>query len=156
MEKKFERHFVEISPLIKKLIHSKRDSFVVLALLVVESYFRPYGLRLLEYIYWTFMLFIRRKSVDNISLGLAQIKYKYWRMIGFPKSNWVRDLKTMESPYYNYDCCKAYLLKHCKNYEKLDYSNILKIYNGDYSKYYLKLFSKTMWLLKKNVYTNEI
>ncbi|MCK4448227.1 MAG: hypothetical protein KAW56_14240 [Candidatus Marinimicrobia bacterium] len=154
MKKNFERHFIKTLPLIRKLTRSGRNSSIVLSLLLVESYFRPSYLQFLEYISWILMLFFHRQQADNISLGFAQIKYKYWKMLNSSKSNSITDIKKMTSIYFNYDYCDIYLSYHCKNYKDLDYSSIIKLYNGNYTKYYYKLFSLSMELLKQNLKTS--
>jgi|GEM_PF-5716412 len=146
----FERHFARNLPIIMKLSHSGRKEMIVLSLLLVESYFRSAFSRFLEYSYWVLMILFDRKRADNISLGFAQIKYKYWKMLGSSKSGLVKDFIKVTSLYFNYDYCNSYLSYHCKNYKDLDYSSIIKLYNGNYTKYYYKLFSQSMELLKQN------
>ena len=147
----FERHFARNLPIMMKLTHSGRKEMIVLSLLLVESYFRSAFSRFLEYSYWILMILFDRQRADNISLGRAQIKYKYWKMLSSSKSSLVKDFKKITSFYFNYDFCDAYLSYHCKNYKELDYSSIIKLYNGNYTKYYYKLFSQSMQLLRRNL-----
>jgi len=149
MMKNFERHFARNLPLISKLAHSGRKEVIILSLLLVESYFRSTFSRFLEYLYWILMKLFNRQRVDGITLGYAQIKYKYWRKLSSSKSSLAKDFKEMTSIFSNYDYCYSYLSYHCEDFKDLDYSIIVKLYNGNYTQYYYKLFLQSIVLLRQ-------
>lgn len=146
--KNFERYFDKTYHIINKLTRSGRKNLTVLSLLLVEGYFRPSYIRFLEYIYWILMLLLHSQKANDISLGFAQIKYKYWKMFCPSMDNWTRHIKEMTCVYANYDNCYSYLRYHYKDFEELGYSKILKTYNGHSTEYYCKLFRKSIELLK--------
>lgn len=136
-------HIQKMITKIIELIDSGRNDSIVITFLVLESYFRPFGWRILEYIYWTLT-----GNLD-ISLGIAQLKAK--NNILFNNNNFLsrlKNIKKLESFKYNYDIINLYLKKAIRY--SMDEKQICKYYNGEC----VGIFYVTYFMYAKNQVDN--
>ncbi len=128
---RFKRHLRRMTAVIEKLEASGRDDATVLAILTVESFYRPRALRLLEYLGWLGLTMLRHDRARMISVGRGQLQLVHWRSLGLIESHrfsierWakVRDVRA------NYDACRRYLNRHGMLAER-DTSVLTSVYTG--------------------------
>jgi hypothetical protein len=108
----FERHLARSAPVLDELRARGHDSPNVLALLVVESFYRPAPTRAVEYAFWATASALGR-PIDKLSVGRAQLQLIHWRSLGLLEDTrfsraalaQVRDLEA------NYIACSRYLAR---------------------------------------------
>lgn len=115
-------------------MENNREDSTIIALLLLESYFRPIKWRLIEYIYW-----IITGDLD-ITLGIAQIKVKNNSLLNNDNIlSRIKSIRNLESFKYNYDSIKVYLNK--SPISKINIVEICKYYNGeDVEGFYVNYF----------------
>jgi len=100
--------------MIRELEASGRRDPNVLAILTVETFYRPRGLRLLEYLGWLALTLLRSDRARKISVGPGQLQVVHWQDLGLIDSDGfsiercarVRDVEA------NYEACRRYLSRH--------------------------------------------
>lgn len=118
----FYNHLTKNTELIKFLKGKNLNQPNVLAILLIETYYRPLYFRLFEYLYWVIT------GNNNITIGLSQIKVSYIKQL--QNLGWVKRLKfieNLESYIQNYILIKQYLDANSNLKSDLD---ICKYYNG--------------------------
>jgi hypothetical protein len=99
------------------------------AITATEMQFRPFLYRLTEYIY-ACLLFIFRKDLANISLGISQISIRHYQtMEGVSQSQAL--LRSMSARENLRMCCRLIEKLNCKNLEELR-----QAYNGKSTAFY--------------------
>lgn len=109
-EARFKRHLRRLAPLLSRLRREGRSEPNVLAILAVESFYRPAPLRLLEYVAWAVLSFLPTRH-GHVSVGMAQIRLHNLVELGLIDStrfsldrlNRVRGLEAA------YEACSRYL-----------------------------------------------
>jgi len=108
------------------------------AILWVESVLRPQFIRYIEY------MCLKLYSSEDITVGLSQLKVKYWKIFISKLTIDVRlSVKTFENPRINFQAVSWYL-------SHFDYSSLLdvsKVYTGKYNYYYASLLQKALFIL---------
>ncbi|MCR2805947.1 hypothetical protein [Paenibacillus soyae] len=115
---------------------------IPLAIMIVENEFRPFIVRLIEYLYLFICLRFNREKALNISIGVAQVKYKYWLEYYTGTDNYSSfyNIFFFEDPIKNYDLVEWYL-----NQRKFRNSiEISEIYTGAKNIYYANKIDKAM------------
>lgn len=109
----FERHLARSGPVLAQLRAGGHTSANVLALLLVESFYRPRPARVVEYVFWAAASAIGRPSVERLSLGRAQLQLTHWRSLGLLED--VRfsrkALARVRDPEANYLACSRFLAR---------------------------------------------
>ncbi len=111
---RFRLHVHRTRPLIRSLEAKGLSEPNVLAILTVETFYRPAALRMLEYVVWLAVSVFGGTRVGSISLGRAQVQLAHWRELGlidsvrfsFERFALVRDVET------NYEVCRRYLRRN--------------------------------------------
>lgn len=106
----FERHLARLAPAFDGLRARGHDNPNVLAILAVESYYRPRAIRAVEYALWALASALGR-PVDRLSVGRAQLQLVHWRALGvladtrFNRESLAR-VRDFEA---NYRACRRFL-----------------------------------------------
>jgi hypothetical protein len=110
-EARFERHLRRKMPMIEELRRRGRGDPNVLAILAVESFFRPALARAIEYLQWLVLTLRNSEAVAGISVGHAQVQLTAWVEAGMMTTPWfsLRRLSLARSPEANYEACRRYL-----------------------------------------------
>lgn len=110
----FERHLARSVPVLEELRARGHTSPNVLALLVVESFYRPRWARAVEYAFWAAATAIGRPSVERLSLGRTQLQLMHWRSLGLLEdTRFSREaLARVRDPEANYLACSRFLARH--------------------------------------------
>lgn len=122
----------------------------IVSLLITEMFFRRSFDRFVEYLAWIFIGFICPSKIEKLSIGIAQIQLKHWFSLGYINSlrpSW-KSFCTITNPNINYNACKDYLKREGYN-SGFSLLEITRLYTGRPRKYYLKIFSTTLQLLKE-------
>lgn len=114
----------------------------VIALIIVETYYRKLLFRLLEYLYWVI------SGNNEITLGLSQLKARYIKTFSklsiFQRFN---SILKLESYVNNYFLVESYLNKNNMMYA--DDNSICKFYNGEASSiHYMRNFKEAKSYIK--------
>lgn len=92
----------------QKIHNESRQNLLPSAILWVETIFRPLWFRVIEYIFLLLCISIKSGHVQNITIGLAQLKYRMWKEFlkynGKPMSFF-----SFEDPVTNYQAISWYL-----------------------------------------------
>ena len=138
----FRKYLISQGDRILQLKRRNLKNTNVIALIIVETYYRKPLFRLLEYLYWII------SGDDNITLGLSQLKVKYIKNF----SNlgiWgrVNSILKLESYVNNYFLVEGYLNR--KNVMYADDNAICKFYNGENSSsHYIRNFKQAKLYVK--------
>jgi hypothetical protein len=111
---RFRLHLRRTRRLIRSLEEKGLREPNVLAILTVETFYRPAALRMLEYVAWFALSAFRAERVRRMSIGRAQVQLVHWRELGlidsvrfsFGRFARVRNAGT------NYEACRRYLDRH--------------------------------------------
>ena len=103
----------------------------MLAVLVVESFYRPRWARAVEYAFWAAASAIGRPSVERLSLGRAQLQLIHWRSLGIlEETRFSREaLARVRDPEANYLACSRFLARHGMLAERAEIA-LAKAYTG--------------------------
>lgn len=82
MEPRFERHLARSRPRLERLRQEGDEHPNVLALLAVESFYRPRWRRAGEYVLWAALSLTAPRRLARLSLGPAQVQLRHWRALG--------------------------------------------------------------------------
>lgn len=108
---RFSLHLRRTRRLIRGLEEKGLCEPNVLAILAVETFYRPAALRMVEYVAWLALSVFGHERVRTMSIGRAQVQLVHWRDLGLIDSvrfsvgrlGRVRDAET------NYEACRRYL-----------------------------------------------
>lgn len=115
---------------------NRRDPFI--AIVLVESYFRPLWFRLIEYIVFVILFKLKLNKYMTLSIGMCQIRaidwMDYFQVVGieFSISNILRNSENI------YSCASA-VRWYFENRKKEKARTISGIYTGSYNIFYEKL-----------------
>lgn len=131
----FNQHLIKNKKKIIRLKSRNLNNSSVIALILVETYYRKWIFRLFEYIYWIV------SSDIEVTIGLSQIKVKYIKTLkGLNAFQKVKYIIYMESYIDNYFLVKQYIDKNI-NTGCNDTKLICRTYNGiQVSKHYIEFF----------------
>jgi hypothetical protein len=106
--RRFRRHVKRTIPHMAAL--RDRGNANVLAILLVETFYRPRLVRWLEYLIWM-TTSLARGTRETISVGPAQLQLRHWRDAGLLDGVdfSLRRLATVSSLEANYEACRRYL-----------------------------------------------
>lgn len=126
------------------LYQTGRVNPVVCSIIIIETYFRPWSLRLLEIIVW-----IITKN-QNLTIGLAQAKAFTWNRMGeFQKKNLFSRMSFLNCYKANYDIVFNSLLLN--NINMCNLEEVVRFYNGDcYRKSYLNFLKYAVMVLSQD------
>lgn len=114
----------------KKLITNSDK--IALAIILVENQLRPLIWRYLEYIYMSLLSIFQSEKIFNVSIGLGQLKYRYWKEYYTIYSYSILDIRVYENVEINFELVKWYLC----NYKIENFGDISLCYTGKRNKYY--------------------
>jgi hypothetical protein len=111
---RLRRHLRRLRPVLARLRAQGRDEPNVLAILAVESFYRPRLLRGFEYAAWAALSILMLDRVTRLSVGRAQMKLENWVAVGLLDSTrfsaaGLRRVRKAESCY---EACRRYLGAH--------------------------------------------
>jgi hypothetical protein len=110
-EARFRRHLRRYQPVLQRLRASGRSDPNVLAIVAVESFYRPRLLRAVEYVLWALISVVAERPAGRISVGVAQLKLANWvetGMIDGTRFSLPR-LRRVRDPEMNFDACRRFL-----------------------------------------------
>jgi hypothetical protein len=146
---RFERHLRRTLPRLRDLQSDGHDDANVLAILAVETFFRPRLARGIEYLAWFAMSLCRRQAVALLSVGTAQAKLEHWRAYGLIESERFsfRALAGVTSLPANYDLCCRFLASRRALHE-CDIHAVALAYTGGARRQYVELLSTARTALR--------
>lgn len=149
---RFERHLQRTLPRLRNLQSEGHDNANVLAILAVESFFRPRLVRGIEYLAWFAMSLWRRQTVCLLSVGTAQAKLEHWRAFGLLESERFspRGLAKVTRLPANYDLCRRFLGSRRALHEP-DLHALALAYTGGSRRQYVELLSTARTAVKSTV-----
>jgi hypothetical protein len=111
---RLRRHLRRLRPVFVQLRGQGRDEPNVLAILAVETFYRPRLLRGLEYVAWATLSILMMDRVRRLSVGMAQMRLENWVAVGLLDSTrfsaaGLRRVRKTESCY---EACLRYLGAH--------------------------------------------
>ena len=118
-----------------------RDDPLPVAVLWVETSFRPIWIRILEYMYLKICEILAPKRAERITIGLAQMKMWYWKEFMKTKFDKVPSIADLENPVVNYYAIKWYFLQNGTMLTLLDVS---RVYTGQTNAYYAILLDEAL------------
>lgn len=138
----FRKYLISQEGIILQLKRRNLKNTDVIALIIVETYYRKPLFRLLEYLYWII------SGDDDITLGLSQLKVRYIKTLAnLGILGRVKSILKLESYVNNYFLVEGYL--NIKNMMYADDNSICKFYNGeDSSSHYIRMFKEVKLYVK--------
>jgi hypothetical protein len=108
---RFSLHLRRIRRLIRGLEAKDLREPNVLAILAVETFYRPAAVRMLEYVLWLALSAFGLERIRSMSIGRAQVQLVHWRDLGLIDSvrfsfGRLARVRSLES---NYEACRRYL-----------------------------------------------
>jgi len=79
---RFERHLQRVKRRMQGLALSGAGEINVLAILAVESFYRPRIARALEYVTWALLSALSSTRVATLTVGMSQAQLCYWEELG--------------------------------------------------------------------------
>jgi hypothetical protein len=128
---RFERHLLRLGPRLDRLRAAGEDHLTVLALLAVESFYRPRWRRAGEYVLWMLLSLAAPRRLEMLSLGPAQVQLRHWRRHGFLASVRFtpRRLAIVRDWAVNARLCRAFLADHGA-LDETDPDRLTRLYTG--------------------------
>lgn len=110
-ELRFRLHLRRMRRKLDRLRRNGRSNPSVLAILAVETFYRPLPLRMLEYAGWFLLSALRSSSASGLTVGVAQAQLQHWHDLGPLESNRfsLDSLARVRELESNYEVCRAYL-----------------------------------------------
>lgn len=141
MKMMIQKHIDNNRSIIYGLVKRGYDDENIISLILVETYFRTFEFRILEYLYW--ILF----KDNSLTLGLAQINMNNIPFIKDKKRlKFIKYIHYLESPKVNYELIQLFLKKHNIDSDE----ELCKYYNGKETTYeYVSHFKYCKAYLKK-------
>jgi hypothetical protein len=132
----FERHLSRSVPVLDSLRARGHTNPNVLAILMVESFYRPRHVRAAEYAFWAAASAVRTPSVERLSVGRAQVQLTHWQSLGLLEdTRFSRDaLARVRDAETNYVACQRFLERAGTLTEREDGALALS-YTGASSRY---------------------
>lgn len=121
---------------------------LVLAIMAVESFFRPLTWRLAEYALWACLSLIwceaTQYRVQRISVGIAQIQLRTWVQSGNLKSLRFSSssLRKVLSARANYDACLSVITS--RKLLDVELAVVVECYTGGRRAYYSRLLQQSL------------
>ena len=143
----FLKHLDRTKYLRTSLYRQGASSAIIVAILAVETYFRPLAWRVAEYILWMLLSIhwnARTKwRVDRISVGSAQIQLRNWVQAGLINDTRfsIKRLLVVLDLFSNYKACEAFILARCQS---TCLFSLVDVYTGGKRLYYLRLLKLTI------------
>lgn len=139
----FRNYLISKKSEIYLLKYRKLNNPNVIALILVESYYRKPLFRVIEYLYWII------SGSNEMTLGLSQMRARYIKTLkNLNMMQRVKYVIKLESYINNYFLVESYLNKNKKLDFNDDYS-ICKYYNGtNSSKHYIRSFKEAKLYIK--------
>jgi hypothetical protein len=140
---RFERHLGRMAPDIQELRAAECSNVNALALLSVESFFRPRPARLLEYAAWVLLSLAGRRWAGRLSVGRSQAQVRHWRRLGViddERFSFER-LARARSLHANYLVCLRFLSAH-RATDLGDERILAWIYAGAHREHYAPLLAR--------------
>ena len=81
-EPRFAAHLRRLRPRLERLRQEGEGHTDVLALLAVESFYRPRCRRAGEYLLWAALSLAAPRRLARLSVGPAQVQLRHWRTLG--------------------------------------------------------------------------
>jgi hypothetical protein len=108
---RFRRHLCRLSPVLERLRRGGRSDPNVLAIVAVESFYRPRLLRALEYAAWALASVVTPRLTGAVSVGMAQLKLANWVEVGMLDQAGfsLERLRRVRDPELNFDACRRFL-----------------------------------------------
>lgn len=100
----FRKHLRRSREWVQDLLNAGYGRPDIIALLLVETYFRPTWKRFLEYAVLPILRLVANDRAEHLSVGLAQLQLRHWHRVA--KNLTLRDF---ENPITNYEACRAHL-----------------------------------------------
>ena len=139
----FDEYLISKKNDIIMLKYRKLNDANVLALMLVETYYRKPLFRFYEYLYWVL------SGDSEVSIGLSQMKAKYIKT--FRNLNMIERAKyiiKLESYIENYFLIEQYISKNL-NIDISDYKSICRYYNGlNVNNHYIECFKDAKLYVK--------
>jgi hypothetical protein len=109
-EARFRRHLRRMSPKLERLGTGDANQRV-LAILAVETFYRPALRRAIEYAGWFILSLLGSGAAARITVGIAQVRISHWRDLHLLDSERfsLRGLARVLDPEANYEVCQRYL-----------------------------------------------
>lgn len=137
------RHHVgRMFPLLLRLHRSGRSNPVVWAVMLSETFFRPPGQRLVEYLAWIVLGAAAPRYATRISAGIAQVQIRHWVALGIlrgPRPS-PESLRRLASVELNYDVCAALLMPRA-GAEGLTVRRVAAVYRGEARSYHVRILA---------------
>lgn len=110
-ETRFRLHLRRMRRTNERLRRNGRADPEVLAILAVESFYRPRVLRAIEYVAWLVLSMLGSPSAARVTVGIAQARVSHWRDLGLLRSERfsLGHLASVMDPDANYEVCRRYL-----------------------------------------------
>jgi len=110
-DERFRRHLARLGPRLDRLAAEGHGEPNVLALLAVESFYRPRAARLGEYALWAATSLLRPRALPTLSPGLAQVQLRHWAAGGELSGLRITPsrLARVRDPAANYRVCRRFL-----------------------------------------------
>lgn len=120
----FRSHLIKSETMLAILFSSGRANTLACSILLVESYFRPLSLRILEYVYWLI------SGAAKITIGMAQVEPMHFRKVNCNSVfGRIVGLRQIFSFLSNYDAVRSFLFKNgIRNEDSLNL--VAFVYNG--------------------------
>lgn len=130
-DERFRRHLARVRPRLARLAAAGLDEPNVLALLAVESFYRPRTARLGEYALWAAASLLRPSALPTLSPGLAQVQLRHWAAAGeIGGLRWTPSrLAKVLDPAANYLVCRRFLADRGA-LDLVDPARLTRLYTG--------------------------
>lgn len=111
-----------------------------IAIVIVETWFRPFNIRFIEY--------IKLNIDENTTTGMCQANFsRYWKTVFPVKSTLIRKIIDMENPEKNITV--AEMILHNGLMPTSTLMEIIEFYNGEKNLYYLELMCISLDMVSK-------
>ncbi len=140
---RFRLHLRRTLRLVRRLEADGRSDANVLAIIAVETFFRPRALRLLEYAGWLLVSLLGWSWLSGLSVGRAQVQLVHWRRLGLLDSDGfsLSRLATVIDPKANYDACCLYL-RAAGLLDERDVTVLTSAYTGAHCPHFAPMLSE--------------
>lgn len=132
-----------MAPELRELTGAERANVNAVAILAVESFFRPRPARLLEYTAWVLLSLAGRRWAGRLSVGRSQAQVRHWQRLGVIDDERfsLERLSRVRSLDANYLVCLRFLsARHATDVE--DERILAWIYAGADREHYAPLLAR--------------
>lgn len=137
----FERHLARIAPTLAAL-RANGGEENALAVIAVESFFRPRAMRVVEYAAWALWSVRPGEGLSLLSVGRSQAQLRHWQAAGVldgPRFS-RRRLRCVRDLEENYRVCRSVLAARGALHEA-DVSALARAYTGGERENYRSLLA---------------